>query len=51
LTDIPNQMLEDSAFDHVGASLHKAGLDPPGEERHVGKWPIPACQLNAYFLY
>jgi hypothetical protein len=26
LIDISNQMLEDSAFDHAGASLRKAGL-------------------------
>jgi hypothetical protein len=26
LIDIPNQMVEDSAFDHADASLRKAGL-------------------------
>jgi hypothetical protein len=26
LIEISNQMLEDSAFDHAGASLRKAGL-------------------------
>jgi hypothetical protein len=26
LIDISNQMLEDSAFDHAGASLRKSGL-------------------------
>jgi hypothetical protein len=29
LIDISNQMLEDSAFDHAGASLRKAGLAVP----------------------
>jgi hypothetical protein len=42
LIDISNQMLEDSAFDHAGASLRKAGLAIAINEmlkrRSVAEW-------------
>ena len=50
LIDISNQMLEDSAFDHAGASLRKAGLAVGAERLRMAvcsgslvalEWPHP----------
>jgi hypothetical protein len=55
LIDISNQMLEDSAFDHAGASLRKAGLAAAINEilkrRSVAEWicrgPVPGREMRA----
>ena len=54
LIDISNQMLEDSAFDHAGASLQKAGLAVAINEmlkrRSVAEWlrcgPVAGCEMR-----
>jgi hypothetical protein len=54
LIDISNQMLEDSAFDHAGASLRKAGLAVAINEmlkrRSVAEWlrrgPVAGCEMR-----
>jgi hypothetical protein len=54
LIDISKQMLEDSAFDHAGASLRKAGLAIAINEmlkrRSVAEWlrrgPVAGCEMR-----
>ncbi len=54
LIDISNQMLEDGAFDHAGASLRKAGLavaiNEMLERRSVAEWlrrgPVAGCKMR-----
>ena len=54
LIEISNQMLEDSAFDHAGASLRKAGLAVAINEmlkrRSVAEWlrrgPVAGCEMR-----
>ena len=54
LIDISNPMLEDSAFDHAGASLRKAGLAVAINEmlkrRSVAEWlrrgPVAGCEMR-----
>ena len=52
LIDISNQMLEDSAFDHAGASLRKAGLaiNEMLKRRSVAEWlrrgPVAGCEMR-----
>jgi hypothetical protein len=54
LIEISNQMLEDSAFDHAGASLRKAGLAVAINEmlkrRSVAEWlrrgPGAGCEMR-----
>ena len=51
LIDISNQMLEDSAFDHAGASLRKTGLAVGAERLRMGRLVTvairPLCCLSA----
>ena len=54
LIDISNQMLEDGAFDHAGASLRKTGLAVAINEmlkrRSVAEWlrrgPVAGCEMR-----
>lgn len=51
LIDISNQMLEDSAFDHAGASLRKAGLAVTINEmlkrrRMLRRGPVAGCKTR-----
>ena len=46
LIDISNQMLEDSAFDHAGASLRKAGLAVAAARCHLlACWGVDEASL------
>ena len=49
LIDISNQMLEDSAFDHAGASLRKAGLAVAAARCHpLACWGVDEASLPSH---